>query len=109
MPSSIYFIEKTIEWCRGLFLINSEYVIDYKRIELEDCWGVTEMLNDTSFMISIHPNMCVRDTIATVIHEMLHVKQWVHAAKRDSWDDGEQESESLQYKLTDLMWSLGLI
>ena len=53
--------------------------------------------------------MCIRDTVATVIHEMLHVKQWIHESKRDEEDDGEAEANSLQYKLADLMWSLGIL
>ena len=71
-------IEKTIEWCRGCFNINSDYIINYKRRHMGDCWAECERLNDISFEITIHPMMCIRDTVATVIHEMLHVKQWIH-------------------------------
>jgi len=107
--SNEYFIEKTIDWCRGCFLINVSYTIDYKIVNMDDCWGVTEMLGEDSFLLTIDPAMNIRDTVATVIHEMLHVKQWIHSLKRDSEDDGEAEAERLQYKLADLMWSLGLI
>ena len=102
-------IEKTIEWCRGCFNISSDYIINYKRRHMDDCWAECERINDIAFEITIHPTMCIRDTVATVIHEMLHVKQWIHESKRDEEDDGEAEANSLQYKLADLMWSLGIL
>ena len=102
-------IEKTIEWCRGCFNINSDYAINYKLRHMGDAWAEVERLDDSSFEITIHPMMCIRDTTATVIHEMLHVKQWIHESKRDEEDDGEAEANSLQYKLADLMWSLGIL
>ena len=52
-----------------------------------DAWAEVERLDDSSFEITIHPIMCIRDTTATVIHEMLHVKQWIHESKRDEEDD----------------------
>ena len=102
-------IEKSIEWCRGCFNINSDYIINYKRRHMGDCWAECERIDDTTFEITIHPMMSIRDTVATVIHEMLHVKQWINESKRDAEDDGEAEANSLQYQLADLMWSLGVL
>ena len=104
-------IEKTITWCRGCFNIRDDCIITYKlkHSPTEDSWAICDRIDDSTFEIVVHPIMCMRDTVATVIHEMLHVKQWVNESHRDNTDDGEAEAENLQYKLADLMWSLGIL
>ena len=47
-------------------------------------------------------NQNLRDVVATICHEMVHVQQWV----RDSWyGDGEPEAEERQYQLADDYWN----
>ena len=54
--------------------------------------------------MSIAVDQSLRDFIATIMHEMIHIKQW----ELDDWeDDGEKEAELLQYELTDEYWKSG--
>ena len=51
-------------------------------------------------------NQDLRDYIATLVHELVHVKQW----ETNKWTgDGEKEAEKLQYKLTDKLWKNGIL
>ena len=46
----------------------------------------------------------LRDFVATLMHELVHVLQW----ERDEWeDDGEKEAEDKQYELADEFWKEG--
>jgi hypothetical protein len=48
----------------------------------------------------------LRDFLATLMHELVHVLQW----ERGEWeDDGEKEAEDKQYELADEFWKEGLI
>ena len=48
----------------------------------------------------------LRDFIATVVHEMVHIRQW----ENKKWaGTGEAEANRLQYKLADKVWDDGII
>ena len=56
------------------------------------------------YEISIAKDQNIRNFIATVMHEMVHVKQW----ERKRWTgDGEEEAERMQHKLADKYWREG--
>ena len=58
------------------------------------------------FIISISPDQSIRDFVGTVIHEMIHVRQYIEG----EWTgDGERECGELEMLLTDELWRSGLI
>lgn len=104
-------VEVATDWFLDKFNIqNPEKTIkinltDYKMLK---CWGESykEEGNDNCFVVSIATDQYLRDFVATLMHELVHVLQW----ERGEWeDDGEQEAEDKQYELTDEFWKEGLI
>ena len=73
--------------------------------ETLDCWGeLGEARADSiedDYTMSVAVDQSLRNFIATIMHEMIHVLQW----ERDDWEsDGEEEAENLEYQLTDEYW-----
>jgi len=92
---------KTIEWCiksLGLGRIRN-LNIQVNLTTLNDCYGYCEEGNDNrSYILTIANNQSFRNFVMTIIHEMIHVRQWV----RNKWTgDGEAEAWKLQEELTD--------
>ena len=78
---------------------------NYKDI---DCWGqCAEWDNpksDVDYVIDIAIDQSIRDMLATVFHECVHLWQW----ERGHWKgEGERETEQLQYELADEYWRCG--
>ena len=70
------------------------------------CWGTCEE-GDDSFNITIaNDQESVRDFVATITHEMVHVKQYVTGKWKGT---GEREASNLQYKLTDKLWKENIL
>ena len=73
----------------------------YHEYDLLGCWGDSEQISDTEYTIRVCTDQTLRDFVATVCHEMVHVNQWV----TNKWSgDGEKEAEKLQYKMADKFW-----
>ena len=71
------------------------------RRKYKDCWGTCSETSIGKYKIMVVANQSLRDFVATIVHEMVHVKQW----ETQKWTgDGEREAERLQYKLTDELW-----
>ena len=65
------------------------------------CWGDSAQVSDNEYTIRVCTDQPLRDVVATVCHEMVHVNQWV----TNKWSgDGEKEAEKLQYKMADKFW-----
>jgi len=76
---------------------------DYKML---NCWGESYKQDEDFYVISVATDQYLRDFVATLMHELVHVWQW----ERGEWeDDGEREAEDKQYELTDEFWKEGLI
>jgi len=59
-----------------------------------------------NFNIIISPEQSIRDFVGTVIHEMIHVRQYIEG----EWTgDGERECGELEMLMTDELWRSGLI
>jgi len=105
--NTIAIANKVVVWCRNYFSISKDVTIQlrldiYKDL---DCWGVSEQMEDKVYSVIISTDQSLRDFIATIVHEMVHVKQW----ESDEWDgDGEAEAAHLQYRVTDHMWKEGV-
>ena len=83
--------------------------LDIELKETMSCWGDSEQVigefgkhGDVSYDIRICVNQSLRDFVATLMHELVHVQQW----HENTWDgDGEKEATSLEYKLADEYWN----
>jgi hypothetical protein len=102
--------EAVVQWC--LDNIINEYDDTYINLELckyetYKCYGTcVEGDEENEFDITVSSDQPIRDFVATITHEMIHVKQYLTG----KWQgDGEKECERLQYKLADKIWKEGLI
>ena len=67
---------KVAKWCCEYYNISP--VVHIRLRPYEDCWGYcVEGRMKGSYRIMIAYNQSLRDFIATVVHEMIHVKQYV--------------------------------
>ncbi len=98
-------VTNVAKWCCEYYNISP--VVHIRLRPYEDCWGYcVEGRTKGSYRIMIAYNQSLRDFIATVVHEMIHVKQW----EKNRWSgDGEKECEKWQYRLTDRMWKKGVL
>ena len=85
------------------------YLGDYDDL---DCWGectqgkARQRGEHNQYCIRICTQQSLRDLIATVCHEMVHVQQW----ETNKWrGDGEVEAENRQYILADELWNEGVL
>ena len=102
--------KNTVAWCIKRLGLNRMRKLDvYVNIRYcrNYCAGYCEEGNaDRSYIITIANNQSLRDFVMTIVHEMVHVKQWV----RNEWTgDGESEAWELQEKLTDELWKENII
>ena len=76
----------------------------YKDIE---CYGQCyewEYSEKIDYVIDVAIDQSVRDMLATIFHECVHLWQW----ERGHWKgEGEHEAEQLQYELADEYWRCG--
>ena len=98
---------KVIDWCLeefGIYAYINLKLGDYNDFK---CWGQCyEGHGKHHYTVEIAKNQTLRDFVATIVHEMVHVKQW----ETDIWKgEGEAEANSLQYKLTDKLWKENLL
>tara|TARA_R110000824_G_scaffold290860_3_gene479325 strand:+ start:260 stop:706 length:447 start_codon:yes stop_codon:yes gene_type:complete len=96
--------EDIVRWCCHHFEmevdgINVTLHDEYKD---KDCWGQCWEKGSGFYGITVCTAQSFRNFVATLIHEMVHVKQYV----LDDWDgDGEEECEKKQYVLADMWWN----
>ena len=98
-----------IEWFWPLSDKEHSLIINIELVkELEDCYGdCVDGDEDNCYNITIATSTRpIRDLAATIVHEMVHLKQYVTG----EWeDDGEKEASDLEYELTDKFWKWGKI
>ena len=59
----------------------------------------------TDYVIDLDYEQDLRDFVATIMHELVHLQQY----ETNEWyDDGELECEARQYELADEFWEQGL-
>tara|TARA_R110001592_G_scaffold158191_2_gene389284 strand:+ start:10291 stop:10623 length:333 start_codon:yes stop_codon:yes gene_type:complete len=97
-----------IEYCQVEFDIQSVYVVFSLNEDL-DCWATCEEdfeMAFKSYQIEVHPDQKLREFVASLVHEMIHVKQYVTG----KWEgDGEEEALKLEYEITDKIWKEGVV
>jgi hypothetical protein len=112
--------ERVVKWCLEYFHLEwygLDINLEICKYKTYKCWGtcvegdICEIVADGtevphSFNITIANDQSIRDFVATITHEMVHVKQYVTGKWRG---DGEKECERLQYKLADKLWKEGIL
>ena len=101
-------VEDAIEWFMGKYDFDDEcnFTVNLKTYGAMDCYGETQQLKKYNYEINLATDQGLRDFLATLMHEMVHVHQW----EREEWKgDGEEEAEKKEYKLADEFWKEGLI
>ena len=106
--------EKVIRWCfKNKVVIRHGIDIDVKicKYVTHQCWGSVvdsggEINSMTMFDMTIANNQSIRDFVATIAHEMVHINQYITG----EWEgDGEKEAEDNQYVIADKVWQEGIV
>jgi len=107
-------VNSVVHWFLGRYALNRKSAdqnrilnVNLKTYKTMKCWGeCSEGENGIDYNIDIATDQSLRDFIATLMHEMVHVLQW----ERGSWKgEGEREATQLQYELADDFWKCGLV
>tara|TARA_R100001510_G_C7655602_1_gene214853 strand:+ start:3978 stop:4367 length:390 start_codon:yes stop_codon:yes gene_type:complete len=105
-------VTSVVHWFLGRYALNRKSAdqhrilrVNLKTYKTMKCWGeCSEGENGVDYVIDIATDQCLRDFIATLMHEMVHILQW----ERGSWKgEGEREATQLQYDLADDFWRCG--
>ena len=109
-PHERFLTRSVVGECYGHFRL-SPHLVEV-RVSLDSykaigCSGsCLEGETEHSYDIQISTEQTVRDFVATIVHEMVHVNQW----ETGEWDeDGEDEADYYQYRLTDKLWKKGAL
>ena len=99
------YVEKAVAWCLKRLGLNPLHTLelDIRIQHLDDCCGWCKPLGDSnrSFQVVIGSNQTLRNFIMTLVHEMIHVKQY---ARKEWLIDGEPEAWGSQAILADELW-----
>jgi hypothetical protein len=101
-------VHEVVAWCFNYYKIKTNINVKIGKFRDYDCWGtcVEDEEKSNKYHITVANDQNIRDFIATIVHEMIHIKQFVTGKCRG---DGEKECEKLQYKLTDKLWKKNII
>ena len=98
-----------IDWCfhKKIIKRNVDIHVRICKYKTFRCYG-TCVDTDTKdlYKITVADDQSIRDFVATLIHELIHVNQYVTGKWKG---DGEKECERRQYPLTDKCWKEGVI
>ena len=105
------------KYCKNvvMYMFNKYFDLETARVQVHlnynyedlDCYGMcVEGVVPHTYIIHVARDQTLRDWVATLVHEMIHVNQW----ETGEWTgDGEKECDDLQYKITDLLWKEGVL
>jgi hypothetical protein len=100
---------ETINWCfeEGVLTSMPDISVEICKYKTYKCYGTCVERNDdmTSFNITVANDQTIRDFVATLIHELIHVNQYITGIWKG---DGEKECDDRQYPLTDKIWKEGV-
>ena len=101
-----FMVHSIINWCINHFKLEGDVDINIELKKMDDYDGSCVDNDNGGYDIEINFNQSLRDVVATITHEMVHVKQYITG----KWqDDGEEESDNLQYKLADQIWKENIL
>lgn len=96
-----HIIEDVVRYCCHTMKLEG-LEISVKLEENSNCCGESWQKSANKYGMRIRTKQSLRDIVATICHEMVHVQQWTD----DKWQgDGEKEAEAKQYKLADNYWN----
>ena len=96
-----------VSWCINHFKLDVHNTdINVSLEENINCNGTCVDNDEGGYDIEINVNQSIRDFVATIVHEMVHVKQYVTGKWKGT---GEREASDLQYKLTDKLWKENIL
>ena len=96
-----------VSWCINHFNLDVHKTnINVELDVITDCYGTCVDNDEGGYDITISTNQPLRDLVATIAHEMVHVKQYVTGKWKG---EGEREASNLQYKLTDKLWKENIL
>ena len=110
-------VEEVVLWCMKRFDLYDEVIRVNVRIKkLRDDAGYCEEVRPpeltdeghiyAKYSITVAQNQMLRDFVMTVVHEMIHVRQYVSG----TWQgDGEAEAWALQERYTDEIWKENIL
>jgi hypothetical protein len=101
-----FMVHSVVDWCINHFDLKGDVDINIELKMLEDCWGTCVDNDDGGYDIEISINQSLRDIVATITHEMVHVKQYITGECKG---EGEQEANKLQYELADQIWKKDIL
>ena len=105
------------KYCKNvvMYMFNTYFDLETARVQVHlnytyddlQCYGMCEEGTvPNTYIIHVARDQTLRDWVATLEHEMIHVNQW----ETGEWTgDGEKECTDLQYKITDLLWKEGVL
>jgi len=98
---------KVVEWCCDYFDLDAIVKVKVGKYSDFDCWGTcSEGTKGNHYTIEVAKDQSLRGFVATVVHEMIHVKQW----ETGRWlGDGESECDNRQYNIADKIWKENII
>lgn len=94
------------DWFACVSMPDAESVVVEVRIQnLTDSWGWVAEGDESLYFIALERRQGLRSMLHTLMHELLHVRQY----ERGTWaGDGEREAEASEV-LADAVWISGLI
>ena len=96
-----------VSWCINHFNLDVHKTdINILLRTYTDCYGTCVDNDNGGYDIEISFNQPLRDFVATIVHEMVHVKQYVTGKWKGT---GEREASNLQYKFTDKLWKENIL
>ena len=102
MQHERFMTHSVVDWCINHFNLDvHETDINVSLEMITNCYGTCIDNDEGGYDIAVSINQPLRDIVATIVHEMVHVKQYVTGKWKGT---GEQEASDLQYKLSDKMW-----
>ena len=109
---------RVVNWCAEKFDLAEEALdlqihvnirklnIDSGYCEEEYLYKVQNGISTARYILTIADNQTIRDFVMTVVHELIHVRQYIEGV----WvGDGESEAWGLQEQFTDQIWRENII
>ena len=103
-----YICHAVTDWCfhNNIIEQNVDIAMRISKYKTFQCYGTCVDASPTSYKVTVANDQSIRDFVATLIHELIHVNQYVTG----EWEgDGEKECDDRQYPRTDEWWAEGVI
>jgi hypothetical protein len=101
-----YISECCLKWCIAKFPLN-RIKIKVRFANIKSAHGWVEQEGKREFVITISKDYeYLSELTSTILHELIHVKQWV---TKEYDGDGEDEADEKAREISNLLWKANLI